>query len=307
MFVGIDVSQDYLDIATSDGRVVKRFSSDKCGIESLRQQLLRQGPDLIALEPSGGFERDLITALQAVGLPVALVNPRQVREFARSQGQLAKTDSIDARVIARFAEVTRPQLARVSKEAEDQLRALEQRRRQLVEMMVMEKNRARTAPRTEKGIEKHIRWLEREVARIEKELEEIVEGDSELRSKAAILESVPGVGTVLAITLLSEVPELGEANRQEIAALVGIAPFNWDSGKLRGKRAVWGGRSQVRAVLYMATLVATRCNPVIRALYSRLVAAGKPKKVALVAAMRRLLIILNSMIRTQQNWRVSMS
>jgi transposase len=301
-FVGIDVSQDYLDVAVSGQKRVLRVRSDEAGLQSLRRQLQEQGPELIVMEASGGYERRPAAVLLAAGLPVAVVNPRQVRDFARSLGQLAKTDAIDARVLTRFAEVLKPAPSRLSAEAAEQLRELELRRRQVVEMIVAERNRLRTAPRTADRIQKHLRWLEDEVKRIEKELEGLVQSDPDLEAKAAILKSVPGVGRVVSITLLGSLPELGLLNRKEIAALAGVAPLNWDSGKLRGKRAIWGGRAHVRCVLYMAALVASRHNPVIRALYERLCAAGKPKKVALVAAMRKLLIILNSMLRSRTQW-----
>ena len=305
-FVGIDVSQEYLDVAVYGQKRVLRITSDEAGLQSLKQQLQEKNPELIVMEASGGYERRPAAALLAAGLPVAVVNPRQVRDFARSLGQLAKTDAIDARVLARFAEVTRPGPAKLSKEAEEQLRELDQRRRQLVEMIVAERNRLRTAPRTADRIEEHLRWLEEEVKRIEKELKGLIKSDPELEAKAAILQSVPGVGRVVSVTLLSGLPELGLLNRKEIAALVGVAPLNWDSGKLRGKRAIWGGRAHVRTILYMAALVASRRNPIIRALYERLCAAGKPKKVARVAAMRKLLVILNSMLRTRTPWNADM-
>jgi transposase len=301
-YVGIDVSQEYLDVAISDQKRVLRVRSDEAGLELLRRQLKDEGPELIVMEASGGYERRPATVLLSAGLPVAIVNPRQVRDFARSVGQLAKTDAIDARLLARFAEVFKPTPSRLSEESAEQLHELELRRRQLVEMIVAERNRLRNAPRTADRIEEHLRWLEEEVKRTEKELEGLIHSDPELESKAALLTSVPGVGRVLALTLLGSLPELGLLNRKEIAALVGVAPFNWDSGKLRGKRAVWGGRAHVRAILYMAALVASRCNPVIRSLYQRLCEAGKPKKVALVAAMRKLLIILNSMMRSRTHW-----
>jgi transposase len=300
--VGIDVSQEYVDVAVSGNRSVLRVATDEGALETLGRQLLELEPKLILMEASGGFERLPLKVLQAAGLPVAIVNPRQVRDFARSLGYLAKTDAIDARVLAQFAAVLNPQPARLSEEAAEQLRALELRRRQLIEMIVAERNRLRTAPRTAGRIEEHLRWLEDEVKAIERELEELVESDPEMQARAVILRSVPGIGPVLSFILLSGLPELGRLNRKEIAALVGVAPFNWDSGKLRGKRAVWGGRAHIRSALYMAALVASRCNPVIRALYERLCAAGKPKKVALVAAMRKLLITLNSMLRTQTKW-----
>jgi transposase len=301
-FVGIDVSQEYLDIAVTGDKSVQRTRTDADGLESLKQRLVAARPALIVIEASGGYECRPAAVLLAAGLPLAVVNPRQVRDFARSLGQLAKTDKIDARVLARFAEVVQPQPAKLSDEAEKQLRELELRRRQLIEMAVAERNRLRTAGRSAERIQKHIRWLEKEVKQLENELEGLIESDPGLRAKAAILTSVPGVGRIVSATLLSGLPELGTLNRKQIASLVGVAPFNWDSGKLRGKRAVWGGRARIRSVLYMAALVASRRNPAIRALYERLCAAGKPKKVALVAAMRKLLTILNSMARTRTAW-----
>lgn len=302
VYVGIDVSQEYLDVALTGKKSVQRILNDEASLEVFAGHLLDLRPELVVLEASGGFERRPTKTLLSASLPVAVVNPRQVREFARSQGCLAKTDAIDARILARFAEVLRPAPAKLSSEAEEQLRALELRRRQLVGIVVAERNRLSASPRTAGRIEEHLRWLEGEVKQIEKEMQELVESDPGLQAKAAILTSVPGVGPILAVTLLSGLPELGLLNRKEIAALVGVAPLNWDSGKLRGKRAVWGGRAQIRSVLYMAALVASRCNPVIRALYQRLCAAGKPKKLALVAVMRKLLITLNTMIKTQSKW-----
>ena len=302
VYIGIDVSQEYVDAVVSGKRSAMRVATDGAALETLGQQLIELEPKLILMEASGGFERLPLTVLQTAGLPVAVVNPRQVRDFARSLGYLAKTDAIDARVLAQFAEVLNPRPARLSEEAEEQLRALAVRRRQLIEMIIAERNRLRSAPRTAGRIEEHLRWLEDEVKAIEQELQDLVESDPDMQAKAVILRSVPGIGPVLSFILLSGLPELGRLNRKEIAALVGVAPFNWDSGKLRGKRAVWGGRAHIRSALYMAALVASRCNPVIRALYERLCAAGKPKKVALVAAMRKLLITLNSMLRTHTKW-----
>ncbi|HET9477014.1 MAG TPA: transposase [Dehalococcoidia bacterium] len=302
VYVGIDVSQEYLDVAVSGKKSVQRVRNDETSLETFAGHLLELRPELVVLEASGGFERRPARTLLSASLPVAVVNPRQVREFARSQGCLAKTDAIDARILARFAEVSRPAPTKLSSEAEEQLRALELRRRQLVGIVVAERNRLSASPRTAGRIEEHLRWLEEDVKKVEKEMQELVESDPGLQAKAAILTSVPGVGPILAVTLLSGLPELGLLNRKEIAALVGVAPLNWDSGKLRGKRAIWGGRAHIRSTLYMAALVASRCNPVIRALYQRLCAAGKPKKVALVAAMRKLLITLNTMLKNQSKW-----
>lgn len=302
VYVGIDVSQEYLDVAVLGKKGVQRLLNDEASLEVFADKLRELRPELVVLEASGGFERQPMRTLINASLPVAIVNPRQVREFARSQGRLAKTDAIDARILARFGEVLRPAPAKLNSEAEEQLRALELRRRQLVGMIVAERNRLSASPRTAARIEEHLRWLEGEVKKVGKEVKDVMESDPGLQVKAAILTSVPGVGPILAVTLLSGLPELGLLNRKEIAALVGVAPLNWDSGKLRGKRAVWGGRAHIRSTLYMAALVASRCNPVIRALYQRLCAAGKPKKVALVAVMRKLLITLNTMIKTQSKW-----
>ncbi len=302
VYVGIDISQEYLDVAVSGKEGVQRLVNDEISLAVFAGKLRELRPDLVVLEASGGFERQPARTLIDAGVSVAVVNPRQVREFARSQGRLAKTDAIDARILARFAEVSKPTPAKLSSEAEEQLRALELRRRQLVGMVVAERNRLSASPRTAGRIEEHLRWLEEEIKQVEKEMQDLVESDPGLQAKSAILTSVPGVGPILAVTLLSGLPELGLLNRKEIAALVGVAPLNWDSGKLRGRRAIWGGRAHIRSTLYMAALVATRCNPVIRALYQRLCAAGKPKKVALVAVMRKLLITLNSMIKTQSTW-----
>ncbi len=302
VYVGIDISQEYLDVAVSGKEGVQRLVNDEISLAVFAGKLRELRPDLVVLEASGGFERQPARTLIDAGVSVAVVNPRQVREFARSQGRLAKTDAIDARILARFAEVSKPTPAKLSSEAEEQLRALELRRRQLVGMVVAERNRLSASPRTAGRIEEHLRWLEEEIKQVEKEMQDLVESDPGLQAKSAILTSVPGVGPILAVTLLSGLPELGLLNRKEIGALVGVAPLNWDSGKLRGRRAIWGGRAHIRSTLYMAALVATRCNPVIRALYQRLCAAGKPKKVALVAVMRKLLITLNSMIKTQSKW-----
>jgi len=298
-FVGIDVSQEYLDVA-SEGEGVFRVRNDEPAFASLVQMWQRVGPELIVLEASGGYERLAAGLLQRAGLPV--VNPRQVRDFARSTGQLAKTDAIDARVLAHFAEAIRPPVSRVSSETQERLRELALRRRQLVEMMTSEKHRLSKSPWTRGHIEKHLRWLGDELKQTEKDIKGVIESDPDLSAKAAILRSVPGVGSVMAATLLSSFSELGVLNRQEVAALAGVAPLNWDSGKLRGRRGTWGGRAQVRTVLYMAALVASRRNPVFRVLYERLCAAGKPKKVALVAVMRKLIVTLNSMIRTGTFW-----
>jgi transposase len=251
------------------------------------------------MEAAGGLERALANALLAAGVPVAVVNPRRIRDFARATGRLAKTDAIDAQVIACFGEAVKPPVSRLSDAGEQELKDLDTRRRQLVGMVIAERNRLRTSsPEVEKQIRRHLNWLEKEAAALEKRLSELLERDSEWSAKADLLQSVPGVGRVTTTSLLAGLPELGALNRRSVASLVGVAPFNSDSGAHRGKRVVWGGRAHVRSTLYMAALVATRYNPAIRVFYQRLLAAGKPKKVALVAAMRKLLIIL----RTRESW-----
>jgi transposase len=255
------------------------------------------------LEATGGFEHAVVAALAAAGLPVVVANPRQVRDFARATGQLAKTDAIDAQVLALFAERVRPEPRRLPDEAAQALDALLTRRRQLLDMLVAEKNRLGFArPVVRRGITQHIRWLERRLGDVDHELGQMIEHSPVWRATDDLLRSVPGVGPVLSRTLLGELPELGQLNRKQIAALVGVAPLARDSGTLRGKRVVWGGRAPIRTVLYMSTLAAARCNPVIRAFYLHLRAAGKPAKVALTACMRKLLVILNAMVRANTHW-----
>lgn len=301
-FVGIDVAKAKLDIFVNGD--VWQVENDPSGISELIVRLQGYSPSLIVLESSGGYESLALGELYAAGLPVARVNPGRVREFAKSIGQLAKTDKLDARILARYAELVRPAVARLPDEAEQQLAALVNRRRQLVEMCVAEQNRLGTAPKKLRpGIRTHIDWLKAEIQRIESEMDDFIQQSPLWSEKDALLKSVPGVGDVTARTLLSELPELGELDRKEIAALVGVAPFNHDSGRMRGKRRIRGGRTSVRNVLYMATLTATRCNPIIRTFFNRLVQSGKEKKVAIVACMRKLLTILNAILRTHQPWR----
>ncbi|MCJ7509700.1 MAG: IS110 family transposase [Dehalococcoidia bacterium] len=301
--VGIDVAKDRLDVAQRPGTEAWWVTNDESGIADLVARLKALGPTLVVLEATGGIELPAVGALAAAGLPVVVVNPRQVREFARATGRLAKTDAIDAQVLAQFAEAVRPALRPLPDAATHQLSSLVTRRRQVIEMLTAEKNRLRTAAPAVCGhIKEHIVWLERSLSDLDRELGQVIHSSDIWRAQDNLLQSAPGVGPVLSTTLLAELPELGSLNRKEIAALVGVAPLNRDSGTLRGRRTVWGGRSQVRAALYMAALVATRRNPVIRAFYDRLVGAGKPKKVALTACMRKLLTILNAMIRHQTPW-----
>ena len=302
-FVGIDVSKAQLDVAVRPTGQRWVVSYDQTGIEGLIPQIVDLEPALVLLEATGGLELPLVAALAAAALPVVVVNPRQVRDFARATGTLAKTDTLDAGVLAHFADAVRPEV-RPLKDAETQvLNSLTARRHQVMTMLVSEKNRLGTAigavsPR----IEAHIAWLEQELSDLDKGLRQTLHRSPVWREKDDLLRTVPGVGEQISLTLLANLPELGTLNRRQIAALVGVAPYNRDSGTLRGKRAVWGGRSRVRAVLYMGALVASRHNPAIRDFYQRLLAAGKPKKVALVASMRKLLVILNGMLKHGSPW-----
>ena len=302
-FVGIDVSKAQLDVAVRPTGKKWTLPYDQTGIEGLIPQIVDLEPALVLLEATGGLELPLVAALAAAALPVVVVNPRQVRDFAKATGTLAKTDTLDAGVLAHFADAVRPEV-RPLKDAETQvLNSLTARRHQVMTMLVSEKNRLGTAigavsPR----IEAHIAWLEQELSDLDKGLRQTLRRSPVWREKDDLLRTVPGVGEQISLTLLANLPELGTLNRRQIAALVGVAPYNRDSGTLRGKRAVWGGRSRVRAVLYMGALVASRHNPAIRDFYQRLLAAGKPKKVALVASMRKLLVVLNGMLKHGSPW-----
>ena len=303
IFIGIDVSKARLDVAIRPSGEGESVANDKTGIKALVKHLGEIQPALIVLEATGGVERQLTCALASAELPVVVVNPRQVRDFAKATGQLAKTDAIDAVVLARFAETVRPVLRPLPDEVTLELRALIARRRQITEMMVAERNRLRGASQSvTKRIDAHIRWLEAELQRADKDLDQSIRQSPIWQENEDLLRSVPSIGPVISRTLLAELPELGQLNRKQIAALVGIAPLNWDSGTLRGRRAIWGGRASVRAVLYMAALVASRHNTVMRVFYKRLRDAGKAPKVALVACMRKLLTILNSMIKHKTRW-----
>jgi len=269
----------------------------------LVKRLSKIRPALIVLEATGGLERQVTYAVAGAELPVVVVNPRQVRDFAKATGQLAKTDSIDADVLARFAEAVRPVLRPLPDAVTLELRALTARRRQIIEMIVAEKNRLATALKAvRKRIDAHVGWLEQELQGADKDLDRSIRQSPIWQENEELLRSTPGIGPVTSRTLLAELPELGELNRKQISALVGVAPFNRDSGSLKGRRAIWGGRASVRGALYMATLVATRRNSVIRDFYKRLTAKGKIFKVALVACMRKLLTILNSMIKHKTRW-----
>ena len=302
-FVGIDVSKDRLDVAVLPSEESWSTANQDEDIQSLVKRVRSLKPELIVLEATAQLEMPLVGALAARGLPVAVVNPRHVREFARASGILAKTDRIDAQVLARFGEKMRPEVRPLKDKETRELTALMTRRRQLVGMLVAERSRLAAAPQAvRKDIKTHIAWLEKKLSNMNDHLAETIKNSSVWREKDALLQSVPGVGPVLSTSLLSGLPELGTLNRRQIAALVGVAPFNRDSGAFRGKRSVWGGRGHLRSVLYMATLAATRSNPVIRTFYHRLCEAGKPRKVALTACMRKLLTILNAILKSQTPW-----
>jgi len=304
VFVGIDVSKDQLDIAIRPGEVRFRESNNDSGIQALIARLLSLKPQLILLEATGGYEILAAASLRQAGLPAHIINPRQVRDFARSSGRLAKTDKIDAAVLAHFAEALKPSLRPWPDEQQQELAALMSRRRQLVEMLVMEKNRLSMtfSPRVRRSLQTNLQYLKEQLKELEQDLDDFIRQSPIWLEKDQLLQSVPGVGPLTSQSLLAWVPELGTLNRKKIAALVGLAPFNRDSGQMRGKRTVWGGRARVRPPLYMATLAACRVNPAIRAFYLRLLAVGKSKKLALTACMRKLLTILNAILKQQQPW-----
>jgi transposase len=302
-FIGIDVSKQWLDLATLPERETRRFSNDGAGQEQLGAWLIQLAPELIVMEATGGFETRVATALAAEGLALAVVNPRHVRDFARAFGILAKTDRIDASVLAAFAEKVHPPVRPLPDEDRRELIDLVDRRRQLVTMRAEEKTRLSQATASARqDIKEHIEWLDERLRRLDIDLTAKLRSSSLWKAKEEILISVPGVGRVTVFTLLARLPELGALNRRAIAALTGVAPFARDSGQHRGRRMIWGGRADVRSVLYMAAVTAARINPVIKSFYLRLKQAGKPAKVALTACMRKLLTILNTMLRTNQSW-----
>jgi transposase len=308
VFVGVDVAKETLEIAIRPSDDHWSLPHTEAGLTDLVSRLQPLAPALVVLEATGGYEATAAATLALAGLPVAVVNPRQVRDFARSLGRLAKTDTLDAAVLARFAEAVRPVPRPLPDEAHQALTALATRRRQLVEMLITERHRLRLArPAVQRNLREHVRWLERRVDELDTEITTRIRQSPLWRVQDDLLRSVPGIGRTTASLLLTALPELGRLSRQQIASLVGVAPFNRDSGQYRGTRTIAGGRRVVRHGLYMATLVATRHNPVIRAFYQRLRTAGKPPKVALVAAMRKVLTILNAMIKHQQPWRVTLA
>jgi transposase len=303
-FIGIDVAQDRLDVHVRPSGQAFAVARDGEGLAVLIEHLGLLNPHLVVLEATGGFEQTLAAALVAAGIPLAVVNPRQIRDFARATGQLAKTDALDAKAIARFAEAIRPEPRPVPDAQARALSELVTRRRQVIEMMTAERNRRRqlTSRRLLKSVDRLLAVLQKELSELEVELGAGIRGTPAWRERDELLKSVPGVGDVLSRTMIAELPELGCLDRKQIAALVGVAPLNRDSGKMRGKRTTWGGRAKVRRVLYMGALVASRRNSVLKTFYQRLLSAGKPKKLALTAVMRKLLTILNAMVRDNTRW-----
>lgn len=306
-WVGIDVAQEWLDVAVWPGAEAFRVANEAVAVATLATRLQQLKPRAVVLEATGGVELLAAGELCAAGLPVAVVNPRQARAFARALGHLGKTDRVDALVLAQLAQAHetngRLTLLRLADAAEVELKALVARRRQLIAMLVAETNRRLRAPKVvRKSIVQHIKGLKRALAEVEQQLKEVVAGSPTQRAKATLLSAVPGVGPQLSCTLLAELPELGQLGRRQIAALVGVAPHPWESGKFKGRRTIWGGRAQVRTMLYMAALSAVRHNPPLRDHYQALLERGKAKKVALVACMRKLLITLNAILRDAAPW-----
>jgi transposase len=302
-FVGIDVSKQWLDIGWEPSGRTERVAHEEAAIAGLCERLAQERPSLIVLEATGGLETHVASALAASGLAIAVVNPRQVRDYARACGRLAKTDRIDAAILAAFARAIRPQVREPKDEETAELGALLARRRQLIDMRVQERLRLERASALQrKSLKEHIDWLTKRIQRLDIELTHRLRNSSLWREREDLLKAIPGVGVITRGTLIAMLPELGRLNRREIAALVGVAPFNRDSGKHRGERVIWGGRAQVRQVLYMAAVAAARSNPVIRSFYQRLRAQGKPGKVALVACMRKLLTIMNAMLKHNTPW-----
>jgi transposase len=307
IIVGIDIAKKRRDVHVRPQAETFAVAADETGVQDLVTRLQGLAPRLVVLEATGGYEVPVAAALATAGLPVAVVNPRQVRDFARATGRLAKTDVLDAQMLALFGEAVRPPVRALPDEQAQNLAELVGRRRQLVEMLAAETNRQRQArePRVRQRIAAHREWLRAALQELERDLRETIRGTEIWREREEVLKSVPGVGDVTAQTLIAELPELGQLDRRRIAALVGIAPLNRDSGTFRGRRMIGGGRATVRTVLYMAAITAIRCNTVIAAQYQRLVAAGRPGKVALVAAMRKLLVILNAMVRDGRRWELA--
>jgi transposase len=303
VFVGIDVSKAALDVAQRPDGEPWRCPNDEAGIAEVVSRLQPLVPELVVLEATGGLERLVVAALALAGLPVAVVNPRQVRDFAKATGRLAKTDALDAAVLAHFAQAMHPTPRPLPDAARQALAALVERRRQLGSMLTAEKNRVQQAlPAVRPQVAAHIAWLEQALKELDGELDQTLRASPLWREREQLLRSVPGVGPATALTLIAHLPELGQGSAKRIATLVGLAPLNRDSGAWRGTRAIWGGRGHVRAALYMATLVGVRHNPVLRAFYEQLLTRGKPKQVALTACMHKLLTILHAVLRDRTPW-----
>jgi len=304
-WVGIDIGKSRLDANRYGSKEVPDFANDKKGRMKLVKWVKGLGEVKVVMEATGGYEQPVVQALWAAGMAVSVVNPMRVREFAKSQGILAKTDKIDACLIAHFGQISQPASAPPQTEAEAYLSACVERRRQLVIMVTTEKNRLSTCPESMRvDIKDHIAFMETRIQALEEEMHLLIQQDAQKQARAAQIDSMPGIGPVTATTMVADLPELGKLTRQEIAALVGVAPFNKDSGKKRGKRKTKGGRASLRRVLFMAALSASKCNPVIRAFYQSLLNRGKEKKVALVACMRKMLGILNAMVRKEETWHI---
>lgn len=307
-YVGIDVAKAWLDVAVRPGGTPWRAANVEAAWPALVEQIRAVQPQVIILEATGGYERGVVAALAAAGLPVVVVNPRQVRDFAKATGRLAKTDVLDAQVLAHFAEAVQPEPRPLTDAATQHLAALLERRSQLVTMLTAEKNRCQQALESVRPlIAAHILWLEQALDQLTQDLDQTLHTSPLWRERENLLRSVPGVGPILALTLLAELPELGTLSHKQLAALVGVAPLNRDSGSARGKRLIWGGRARVRAALYMSALSAVRYNPVLRAFWTRLREQGKPPKVALVACMHKLLTILNAMLKRQTPWQPALA
>jgi len=305
--VGVDVSRDRLDVAITDGRWLQ-FANDDRGHDELCALWAEEKPTLVVMEATGGMERALATRLSAAAIPVRIVNARFVRHFAKASGLLAKTDRIDAQVLMRFAQAMRLEARELVNDELHLLQALIARRRQLIEMITMEKNRLRSAHQAIKpSITRTIRMLTKQLKDADEDMDKALKSCGVWREKVELLQSVPGIARVISVNLVATLPELGHLNRRQIASLAGVAPFNRDSGRYRGKRSIFGGRAATRSALYMAALVGARFNPVLRTFYQRLRARGKPAKVALVACMRKLLTILNVMVRTGQPWNATLA
>lgn len=300
---GVDVSKENLDVCVLPLGQVRRFSNNEKGCAELAVVLSELSPSRVVFESTGGLEMLAVGILSAAALPVVIVNPRQIRDFAKACGLLAKTDNLDAKIIASFGQKIEPEIRPLKDEAAQVLSALVSRRRQLVDMLTAEKNRLSAAPKAVRpGIASHIEWLEQQISDLDDEISRFIQSSPVWKAKEQILTSMKGIGSVTAATLLAALPELGSVSRHEVAALAGLCPYNRDSGKHRGQRRIWGGRAAVRTALYMATLAAVRFNPAIKSFYERLRKAGKQHKVAITAAMRKLLVTLNAMVRDNRSW-----